>query len=111
MLASYVYSRALGTMDNSSAYDDIGWNNYSDPNVWINADGHVTNDPTHMIKIQASYVLPFDISFNAYFHAITGDAYTQRRQDGEPRLLSGQDHLQRRAGRHVSLSDGHSRST
>ena len=82
MLASYVYSRAVGTMGNSSAYDDIGWNNYSDPNVWLNADGHVTNDPTHMIKIQGSYILPWDISLNAYFHAITGEAYTQRRRTG-----------------------------
>ena len=72
MLASYVYSRALGTIDNSSAYDDIGWDDYADPNVWVNADGHVANDPTHMIKIQGSYVLPFDISFNAYFHAHHG---------------------------------------
>ncbi len=80
MLASYVYSVAMGTMGNSSAYRDIGWNSYYDPNTWVNLDGHVTNDPTHMVKVQASYLLPLDISLSAYFHAITGEAYTQTRR-------------------------------
>ena len=80
MLASYVYSVARGTMGNSSAYRDIGWNSYYDPNIWVNLDGHVTNDPTHMVKVQATYVLPLDISLSAYFHAITGEAYTQLRR-------------------------------
>ena len=26
-----------------------------------------TNDPTHMIKLQGTYILPFEISFNAYY--------------------------------------------
>lgn len=89
MVASYVYSQAKGTMGNSSAYRDIGWNSYGDPNAWINADGHVTNDPTHMIKVQASYVLPFDISLNAYFHAITGEAWTQQRRTGSRDFSQG----------------------
>ena len=33
MLASYVYSQTKGTMGNSSAYRDIGWNSYEDPNT------------------------------------------------------------------------------
>ncbi len=89
MVASYVYSKAKGTMGNSSAYRDIGWNDYGDPNTWINADGYVTNDPRHMIKIQATYVLPFDISLNTYFHAITGEAYTQRIRTGRRDLSQG----------------------
>ena len=89
MVASYVYSVTKGTMGNSSAYRDIGWNSYGDPNFWINADGHVTNDPTHMVKVQASYVLPFDISLNAYFHAITGEAYTQQLRTGSHDFSQG----------------------
>jgi len=78
LLASYVYGRATGTIDNSFG-TDIGWGgNKSDPNRWINAEGHLTNDPTHMIKIQGTYVLPFDISLTGYFWGITGDAWTQR---------------------------------
>jgi hypothetical protein len=80
MVASYVYSVAKGTMNNASAYDDIGWNDYSDPNYWVNADGHVANDPTHMIKVQGTYILPFGIAANAYFRGITGEAWTQRRR-------------------------------
>lgn len=84
LLASYVYSKAYGTIDNGFA-DDIGWGSRSgvdigDPNFWINgyADGNSTADPTHMVKIQGTYVLPFGIHFNAYFRAITGDAWTTR---------------------------------
>jgi hypothetical protein len=93
LLASYVYSKAYGTLDNAGS-DDIGYGALSetywvyDPNFFIsgfNDDGtplfgvqNASNDPTHMIKIQGTYVLPFDISFNAYFHAITGDAWGTR---------------------------------
>ncbi len=78
LLASYVYSKATGTRDNSFG-SDIGWGaNPSDPNNYINAEGRLTNDPTHMIKVQGTYVLPFDISFNAYYRGITGNTWTTR---------------------------------
>ncbi len=78
LLASYVYSQAKGTIDNGFA-DDIGWGGSTDnPNFWINADGNSTNDPTHMIKIQGTYVLPFDIYLTGYFQAITGNSWTRR---------------------------------
>ncbi len=82
LLASYVYSKAWGTQDNGFA-DDIGWNSRDglwpgDPNYWINADGNLTFDPTHMVKIQGTYILPFDIAFNAYFRAVTGNTWTTR---------------------------------
>jgi len=82
LLASYIYSQARGTMGNDDAYRDIGWNNYSDPNYWLNADGRSINDPTHMIKVQGTYILPLGISFNVYFRAISGQTYTQRRRTG-----------------------------
>jgi Carboxypeptidase regulatory-like domain/TonB dependent receptor len=82
MLASYVYSQAKGTMSNGSAYRDIGWNSYYDPNYWLNADGNMPYNPTHMIKVQGTYILPLGLAFNAYFHAITGDAWTQQRRTG-----------------------------
>ena len=78
LLASYVYSKASGTVDNSFG-SDLGWGGIkSDPNIWINSLGNLTNDPTHMIKLQGTYVLPFDINFNAYFRAVTGNAWTTR---------------------------------
>jgi hypothetical protein len=83
LLASYVYSRATGTIDNSFL-NDIG---YSDkwwlpwtygPNFWINGEGRSEYDPTHMFKLQGTYVFPWDIYFSAYFRAITGHTWTQR---------------------------------
>ncbi|MGB7297477.1 MAG: TonB-dependent receptor [Candidatus Aminicenantales bacterium] len=78
LIASYVYGKASGTIDNGFA-DDIGYGGSTeDPNFWINTEGTLTNDPTHMIKLQGTYILPFDISFNAYFRSITGNAWTAR---------------------------------
>jgi len=77
LLASYVFSKCTGTMDNSFG-GDTGWaGNTNDPNFWINADGNCTSDPTHMIKLQGSYILPLDIWFNAHFSYITGNTWTR----------------------------------
>ncbi|MDD8028777.1 MAG: TonB-dependent receptor [Acidobacteriota bacterium] len=78
LLASYVYSKSTGTRDNSFG-GDLGWGaDPSDPNNYINAEGNLTNDFTHMLKIQGTYILPLDISLSAYFRTITGDAWTTR---------------------------------
>jgi len=80
LLMSYVYGKATGTVDNGFG-EDVGaaWTaDKSDPNIWINAKGNLTNDPTHMIKVQGTYVLPLDISLTGYFWAITGNSWTTR---------------------------------
>jgi len=82
LLASYVYSKASGTIDNGMA-DDIGYGsrdsmNTDDPNFWINDQGNLSYDPTHQIKIQGTYILPLEISFNVFYHGITGNAWTTR---------------------------------
>jgi len=82
LMLSYLYSKTKGTVDNGWG-DDIGWNKrdslqMGDPNYWINADGNATFDPTHMLKIGGTYILPFDISFSASFRAITGSAWARR---------------------------------
>lgn len=82
LLASYVYGQAKGTLDNNWM-DDLGrggyrYRNIHDPNYWLNADGNSTNDNTHMLKIQGTYVLPFGIYLTGYFRAITGDSWTRR---------------------------------
>ena len=75
-----------------------------DPNFWINAEGTLTNDPTHMIKIQGTYVLPFDINFNVYFRGITGNAWTTRVPDVA--VQPGPGHVLRRAARRQPLRHG-----
>ncbi len=75
LMVSYVYSKTKGTMDNST-YSDLGWGAAGyDPNFWINADGNTSYDFPHQLKIQGSYVLPFGINFNAYFHGYTNGAW------------------------------------
>ena len=76
VLASYVYSHAYGTLNNSFG-SGLAWaGSVDNPNMWVDASGTLENDPTHMIKVQATYVLPFGIYFNAYFQGITGNAWT-----------------------------------
>lgn len=77
MIASYNYSVCKGTLDNDFG-SDVGWGGLNDPNSWINANGNVTWDPTHMIKLQGSYIFPLNIHFNAYFSYITGNTWTRR---------------------------------
>ena len=95
LLASYIYSKCTGTIDNEFG-GDIGWagsvfsNPIFDPNYWINQDGRSTVDPTHMLKVQGTYILPLDIHFNAYFSYITGDTYTRLIR---PRLPQGRRYI------------------
>ncbi|MBS3820033.1 TonB-dependent receptor [bacterium] len=77
LLASYMYSEATGTVDNYSQ-STIGDAPTSNPNDWINAEGHLTNDPTHMIKVNATYILPYGINMTARFEAVTGESWTRR---------------------------------
>ncbi len=79
LVASYVYSKTHGTIDNGTV-DDINYGGgTNDPNFYTNADGNATYDPTHMIKIQASYLIPVvDLSVSAYFRGITGNGWTAR---------------------------------
>ena len=87
MIASWVYAQTKGTIDNGTS-DDIGYGardgmQISDPNFWTNADGYSTNSPTHMIKIQASYLVPvIDLSVSAYYRGVTGNAWTTRFRTG-----------------------------
>ncbi len=83
LLASYVLGRTKGTIDNGTS-DDIGYGSrdsmqIGDPNFWTNADGYATNSPKHMIKIQASYLVPVvDLSISAYYRVVSGNAWTTR---------------------------------
>jgi len=85
LILSYIYSQCKGTMDNGFG-GDFGWASTIDPNNWINRDGNCTRDPTHMLKIQGSYILPLDIWFNASFSYMTGNTYTRYVR---PRLAQG----------------------
>jgi hypothetical protein len=100
LLASYVYSKAKGTNDNQGWSDVAGTRSsvsgtsslFSDPNYHINAEGTPTIDPTHMLKMQASVILPFDITLGVNFSYITGNTYNRyipvSLDQGRTRILS-----------------------
>ncbi len=81
LLASYTHGKATGSSDN--VYDS--WNStslgdsrmFSDLNYQVNALGRLTYDPTHMVKLQGSIILPLDINLGGYFSYISGDTYNR----------------------------------
>ncbi|MCP5052892.1 MAG: TonB-dependent receptor [bacterium] len=77
LMASYVYGKSTGNFDNTFRSGSAGGSNntFRFPNMQINADGRLSNDPTHMLKIQGSAVLPYGIQFNVNFALITGNTY------------------------------------
>lgn len=71
--ASYLWCQQRGTqLGGSSA------RNYTNLNTQINSYGPLGYDPTHQVKIYATIILPFDISFSPSFLYITGDPWTRR---------------------------------
>lgn len=78
LMASYVYSKARGNFNNVSSTGAGRSSMYRFPNNQINSDGKLTTDPTHMLKIQGTVILPFEINFNVNFQLITGNTYTKQ---------------------------------
>ena len=78
LMASYVYSKAKGNINNTEA-TGAGYNStFKNPNSQINAEGTLSSDYTHMLKIQGSVILPLDINFNVNFQLISGPTYTMQ---------------------------------
>ena len=85
LYASYVYSKASGNIDNLG-FDEagIGANTpffaggfLDTPNSLVNAQGRLTHDQTHQIKLQGTWVLPsinLALSTNYTYHS--GDTWT-----------------------------------
>ncbi len=61
-----------------------------------------------MIKVQATYVLPFDINFNAYFHSITGRAWTTSYRTPSSLLNQGREtvFVDLRGSEHYTMATG-----
>jgi hypothetical protein len=78
LMASYVYSKAKGNFNNTQS-SGSGYNStFQNPNNQINAEGTLSNDYTHMLKIQGSVILPLDINLNVNFQLISGPTYTMQ---------------------------------
>lgn len=99
LLASYVYSEARGNTDNvdfDGASDSGGANGspspfLDTPNSLVNADGKLTHDQKHQMKIQGTYGIPkLGLLFSGNWTLYSGDTYTRKttclltNDDGDP---------------------------
>ncbi len=84
VLASYVYAKTDGTIDNVSFSSAGGGNGgpgafLDTPNSLVNAKGPLTNDNKHQIKIQGTYLIPkLNISLSGNYTYLSGRTYTLR---------------------------------
>jgi len=83
LMASYVYSKSTGNVDNQSFSSTSGGNAPSSwldtPNSLANSEGRLTYDNTHQVKLQAQYVIPqWNMTFSGNYWYITGDTWTKR---------------------------------
>jgi len=87
LFASYVWSRAHGNVDNlgfdTSPEDvttpDLLGSVLQTPNSLVNAEGSLTHDQTHQVKIQGTWIVPaLHLSFSADYVFHSGDTWTPR---------------------------------
>jgi len=82
--ASYTYSETRGNHDNpynSGQGGGLGSSNiFTEPNYQLNAEGKMTLDPTHEVKITGLIVLPLDINLSGYLLHLSGNNYTVTRR-------------------------------
>ncbi|MFN7966797.1 MAG: TonB-dependent receptor [Acidobacteriota bacterium] len=77
--ASYVYSKVEGNFDNNLT-NSYGPSSFLDsPNSLINADGKLTHDQTHEVKLQGTWLVPrANLSFSWFYTYYSGDNWTRR---------------------------------
>jgi hypothetical protein len=82
--AAYTYSKAWGSDDNSWGEYEEGRTStlgssilYLNPNWSHNAEGRLSRDHPHILKLMGSYVLPFEVTFGAYFSFHSGSTYNR----------------------------------
>lgn len=83
MMASYVYSKARGNIDNLSFSTTYGADNaggwLNTPNSLVNAEGRPTYDPTHQVKLQGTYQIPaINLSLSGNYTFNSGDRWNMR---------------------------------
>ncbi len=84
--ASYVFSRSWGTDDN--LWGEFGERRtsglgasllFGNPNYQINADGRLTIDPTHLVKVSGSAIIPkIDVVLGFFYSFASGETYSRQ---------------------------------
>ena len=80
-VGSYVYSKTRGNFDNhatNAGGDPGGPGPFLDtPNSLVNANGILTHDQTHQVKLQGTYLFPkINLSLSGTYTYYTGDTWT-----------------------------------
>jgi hypothetical protein len=75
--AHYAYGQAKGNHDNTYTGGASGGNRYLNPNRQINAEGHLPNDSTHVIKVYGTFLLPLGFNLSPQFSYQTGYNWTR----------------------------------
>ncbi|HEY0783274.1 MAG TPA: hypothetical protein VGE98_12520, partial [Thermoanaerobaculia bacterium] len=84
LMASYVYSQARGNIDNldglNSAYGGNSPGRFLDtPNSLVNADGTLTHDQKHQVKLQGTYIVqPWNLLLSGNYTYHSGDTWNRR---------------------------------
>jgi hypothetical protein len=85
LLASYVFSKSRGNIDNLGFDETGGGGNVpffeghflDTPNSLVNAQGRLTHDQTHQIKLQGTYIIPsVPVSLSVAYTYHSGDTWT-----------------------------------
>jgi outer membrane receptor protein involved in Fe transport len=74
--ANYTYSRSEGTVGNDDYGVVQGFDNYSDPNYYINSGGRLALDRPHVLKVSGTYIAPFDIFVSPVLTYMSGVPYS-----------------------------------
>ena len=81
---SYTYGEATGSNDNEllefgeGRSSSLGASNfYTNPNSQINANGNLTIDPRHQVKLVGSVHLPYQFIIGGFFRYASGNTYNQ----------------------------------
>jgi len=75
--AHYSYGQAMGNHANTYTGGSSGGNTYLNPNRQIDAYGHLPSDPTHVIKVYGTFLLPWGFSLSPQFMYETGYNWTR----------------------------------
>jgi len=83
MQASYTYSQSTGLIaDYLSQWQSnplYGSRRGADPNSFLNADGQrLQGDRPHMLRVQANFVLPWDMNLNTMINLQSGRPYSRQ---------------------------------
>ena len=90
LMGSYTWSRSEGLVPRPGAQTQgspfFGGTDGKDPNEWINADQLLQNDREHMLRIQGTFDLPWDLELTGSMNWQSGRPYNRQ---GRARLGQG----------------------